>query len=308
MSMSSGRSRSPVDPQTLEAVSNLTLKVRRVVQGLQGGVHPSLHLGASVEFAEHKKYSVGDDIRNIDWQVLARTDRFFVKQHQREVVLRCLMLLDCSASMGYRGTRARAVKLEYAVELLAAMSHILVRQGDAAGLLTFGHKPLHFVPPDRRPDHLSALMAQFASVRPAEESGTDFQAAIGRAADHAGRPAMVVVATDLWGAGRETEVALSQLAARGHDVAVFHLLDPDEIDLPFDSPVVFRGMEGEKEVEVDPALIRNDYREEIRAAGDRWRIVCGEAGIDLTTVVTDSLPSSVLADFITRRHGQGRRR
>jgi hypothetical protein len=91
-------------------------------------------------------------------------------------------------------------------------------------------------------------------------------------------------------------------------VAVFHLLDPDEIDLPFDSPVVFRGMEGEKEVEVDPALIRNDYREEIRAAGDRWRIVCGEAGIDLTTVVTDSLPSSVLADFITRRHGQGRRR
>jgi uncharacterized protein (DUF58 family) len=261
-----------------------------------------------VEFAEHKKYSAGDDIRNIDWQVLARTDRFFVKQHQREVVLRCLMLLDCSASMGYRGTRARAVKLAYAVELLAAMSHILVRQGDAAGLLTFGSKPLHFVPPERRPDHLSALMARFATVRPVEGKGTDFQTAIASAADHAGSPAMVVVASDLWGAGRETEIALARLAARGHDVAVFHLLDPDEIDLPFDSPVVFRGMEGEKDIEVDPSLIRDGYREEIKAVWDRWRIVCGEAGIDLTTVVTDSLPSSVLADFITRRHGQGRKR
>jgi uncharacterized protein (DUF58 family) len=300
--------RVPTDPNTLKTLSSLKLRVRRVVEGLQGGTHASPHFGASVEFAEHKKYCPGDDIRHIDWRALARTDRYFVKQHDREVVLRCYGVLDCSASMGYCGSRARIDKLGYSVELLAAISHILVHQGDAAGLITFAQHPLHFIPAGQRPDHLMALMKHFASVQPADSGTTGFLTAITRAADHAGRRAMVVLASDLWGAHRETEVALAQLSARGHDVVVFHVLDPDETDLPFDSLTTFRGMEGGSEIEVDPVMVREDYRKEVRRIKERWRRVCGESGIDFVAARTDISPAMVLAEFAARRHkARGRR-
>ncbi|MDD5306504.1 MAG: DUF58 domain-containing protein [Deltaproteobacteria bacterium] len=301
MSTPGDRSRWPVDPSTLEAVSALRIRVRRVVEGLPGGAHPSPHRGSSVEFAEHKKYSPGDDIRHVDWKALARTDRYFVKQHQREVTLRCLMLLDCSASMGYRGSRAHEGKLASAVVLLAAMAHILVRQGDAAGFLTFSSGPGTFVPARHRPDHLASLMTRLAGIEASAAPGTSYAEVIRRAADAAGRRAMIVLASDLWSAGREVEVALGRLAARGHDVVVFHVLDPDEIDLPFKEPSVFAGLEGEGEVEVDPAVIRGEYRRRVGEVRERWRRVCSEAGIDLVPAPTDVPVERVLHDFAARR-------
>lgn len=302
------RSRLPLDPDTLKAVSTLSLKVLKVVEGLQGGNHSSPHFGASVEFAEHKKYHPGDDIRHIDWRAFARTDRYYVKQYQREVVLQCLMVLDCSASMGYGGTRARTSKIGYAVELLATLAYILVRQGDAAGLMTFDAHLGHFIPPVRRPDQLSAMMAHLAGASAATGGATGFLEAISHAAGRASRRSMIVLASDLWGAERESEVALAKLAARGHDVVVFHVLDPDEVDLPFSSPAVFRGMEGESDVAVDPALVRQDYRKAIGAVKERWQRVCGEAGIDLCPALTNAPPENVLSEFLARRHERRRHR
>jgi len=293
---------SPVDAATLDATASLTIRVRRVVEGLQGGDHASMHIGASVEFAEHKKYSPGDDIRNIDWKALARTDRYFVKTYEREVTLRCLLLVDCSASMGYRGSRADLDKLAYAEVLLGAMAHVLVRQGDAVGLLPFADTPLHYVPPKRRPEHLPILMSHLAALAPAQRGATGFVAAIRTAAERAGRRAMIALATDLWGAGRETEVALKSLAARGHDVVLFHVLSPDEVDLPFERVATFAGMEGEGEVDVDPSLIREDYRRAVGEVSERWRRTSGEAGIDLVQAITAAPPHTVLADFAARRH------
>jgi uncharacterized protein (DUF58 family) len=292
----------PVDSETLDAVSSLTVRVRRAVEGLQGGDHASLHIGASVEFAEHKKYSPGDDIRNIDWKALARTDRYFVKTFEREVTLRCLMLVDCSPSMGYRGTRAELDKLGYAVVLLGAMSHVLVRQGDAVGLLPFAESPLDYLPPKRRPEHLPILMSHFSALEPARGTTTGYADAIRVAAERAGRRAMIAVATDLWGAGEETEVALKSLAARGHDIVLFHVLSPDEVDLPFDRVATFAGMEGEGDVDVDPSLIREDYRRTVEELRERWRRSSGEAGIDLVQAITAVPPHVVLADFAARRH------
>ena len=308
MSDTNGRLRFPADPETLKALTSLTVRVRRVVEGLQGGAHPSLHFGASVEFAEHKKYNPGDDIRHIDWRALARTDRFFVKQHQREVVLSCLIVLDCSASMGYQGTRARTDKLGYAVELMATLAYILVRQGDAAGLMTFASKPTLFIPPARRPDQLSTMMRHFASLEAARSGTTAFADAIARAADSAGGRAMVVLASDLMGAERDTELALKRLAARGHDISVFHILSPDEIDLPFNQPILLEGMEGERALDIDPTLIREDYRQEVRRLLNRWRRVSGEAGIDFVHAPTDQPPAAVLSEFASRRQGEGRQR
>ena len=243
-----------------------------------------------------------DDIRNIDWKALARTDRYFVKTFEREVTLRCLLLVDCSASMGYRGSRAELDKLGYAEVLLGAMAHVLVRQGDAVGLLPFADSTLDFLPPKRRPEHLPVLMSHLAALEPASRGATGYGDAIRTAAERAGRRAMIALATDLWGAGRETEVALKSLASRGHDVVLFHVLAPDEIDLPFDRVATFTGMEGEGEVDVDPALIREDYRREVEEVRERWRRTSGETGIDLVQANTAIAPHVVLADFAARRH------
>ena len=308
MSRESGRWRQPADPETMKAVSNLQLKVRKVVEGLQGGAHPSRHYGASVEFAEHKRYSPGDDIRHIDWRALARTDRYFVKQHQREVILSCLLVLDCSASMGYRGARGRSDKLGYAVEILSTIAYLLVRQGDAAGMLTFASKPMMFIPPGRRPDQLSAMMRHFAVVETDKGGTTAFVEAIREVVSHECQRGMIVLASDLWGADRKTELALGRLAARGHDVVVFHVLDPDETDLPFPAPLTLEGMEGEPRIDVDPVLIREDYRQAVAEVVEHWRRFSGESGIDFVSAPTNTPPATVLSEFASRRQGVGRRR
>lgn len=296
------------DTDTLKAVSNLQLKVRKVVEGLQGGSHPSRHFGASVEFAEHKKYTPGDDIRHIDWRALARTDRYFVKQQQREVVLNCLLVIDCSASMGYRGDRARASKLEYAAELLSAIAYLLVRQGDAAGMLSFASRPERFIPPGRRPDQLSTLMRHFALIEARHETATGFVDALREVAAHGGQRGMIILASDLWGADERTEHALAGLAARGHDMAVFHVLDPDELDLPFSEPASFVGMEGEPRLDIDPIQIRADYRRAVGEVVEGWRRFSGKSGIDFVQAPTHLPPATVLSEFASRRQGAGSRR
>ncbi|MFO8071399.1 MAG: DUF58 domain-containing protein [Polyangia bacterium] len=298
----------PLDAETLEAIKTLEIEVRRTVEGLQGGGHASHHVGASVEFSEHWRYAPGDDLRDIDWRAFARTDRYFVKRHEREVTLRCLLVGDCSASMGFRGTRAAVSKLRYTAVLLGAIAHVMVRQGDAVGLLLFADRVIEHLPPRRNPDHLFALLSRLATVETPAGGGTDYSAAIRRAAEGAGRRGMIVIASDLWGAGHREEVALASLASRGHDVALFHLLSPDETDLPFDREAVFSGLENEGEVEVDPSRIREDYRRELEALRERWRRVTGEAGIDLIQAETSAPPEATLARFAARRRRAGRAR
>jgi uncharacterized protein (DUF58 family) len=294
------------DQVAVQAVSSLTIKVRRLVEGLLGGEHPSIHFGASVEFADHKKYNPGDDIRHIDWNALARTDRYFVKQQQREVILNALLVLDCSASMGYKGSRAETNKLGYAAELLGAMAYIIVHQGDAAGLLTFGSTSGTYVPSGRRPDQLALLMQRLAHIQADKGGATLYTEAVSKAASLAGRRALIVFVTDLWGATKETESALTMLAARGHDIALMHLLDPDETDLPFTHPVRLVGMEGEGEEIVDPALIREDFRIASERFVEKWRLFSGRHGIDFVTAQTNRKASVVLSEFAAKRRGNRR--
>jgi uncharacterized protein (DUF58 family) len=305
---SNGVPGTPLDAEALEAIRTLEIEVRRTVEGLQGGAHASHHVGASVEFSEHWRYAPGDDLRDIDWRAFARTDRYFVKRHEREVTLRCLLVGDCSASMGFCGTRAAASKLRYTAVLLGAIAHVLVRQGDAVGLLLFADRVIEHLPPRRNPDHLFALLSRLATVETPEGGGTDYSGAIRRAAEAAGRRGMIVFASDLWGAGRREEVALASLSSRGHDVALFHVLSPDETDLPSDREAVFFGLENEGEVEVDPSRIRGDYRREVEALRERWRRVTGEAGIDLMQAETNAPPEATLARFVARRRRAGRAR
>ncbi len=294
------------DAASVQAVASLTLRVRRLVEGFLGGEHPSMHFGASVEFAEHKKYHFGDDIRRIDWNALARTDRYFVKQQQREVILNALLVLDCSASMGYKGRRVETDKLRYAADLLGAIAYIIVHQGDAAGLFTFGASPGAYVPSGRRPDQLAQLMQRLAHIQPESGGTTAYAEAVSKAASLAGRRALIVIATDLWGATLETESALTMLAAKGHDIALVHVLDPDEKDLPFTHPVRLVGMEGEGEALIDPSHIREDFRRAAERFIEKWRLFCGRHGIDFVIADTRKRASTVLSEFAAKRRGDRR--
>jgi len=290
-----------VDIDVIDAVSSLSIEVRRVVEGFLGGGHASLHPGSSVEFSEHNKYSPGDDLRHLDWKAMARTDRYFIKTREREVVLSCLMVLDCSASMAYVGTRAHKSKFDYCRSLLGAMGYLLLKQGDAVGLLGFASENTGYLPPRQRPDHLSAFMNMLGALQTAPFGTTNFGAALTHTADRLGQRSMVVLASDMWGIDDSAEVALASLSARGHDVVLFHILSPDELDFPFEVPATFAGMEDEGEILVDPSLIRQDYRKAIMAERDRIESFCGRAGIDMYHATINENAASVLGRFAGRR-------
>jgi uncharacterized protein (DUF58 family) len=282
----------------------LSIEVRNAVEGLQGGTHRSLHIGPSIEFSEHNRYAPGDDLRSVDWKAVARTDRFFVKAHEREAQVACHMLLDCSGSMNYRGTRARYGKLEFAKILLGAMGHLLIRQGDAAGLTAFAGSRVDHLPPRNNPGHLQVFMEHLARVEATSNTVTNYDAPLNRAANQLRQRGLIVLASDLWGSTTETEVALAGLAARRHDIVLFHILSPDEVDLPFEGNMSFQGLENEGRIVAEPALVREDYRQAVAEQRDAWRKVAQKAGIDLVSAVTSMTPAAVLAEFALRRKRQ----
>ncbi len=294
----------PGEPGTFDALSHLFIEVRHAIEGFQGGTHPSLHMSPSIEFAEHRRYEKGDDLRTVDWKALARTDRHFVKSHEREAQLAGLLLLDCSASMDYRGSRAAMSKLAFARVLLGAMGYLLIRQGDAAGLVTFADRRHLYLPPSNRPGHFAVLMDHLVAARAQEDCTTDYDTTLKEVASRLGQRSMIVLVTDLWNASKETEIALSSLCARQHDVVLFHLLSPDEIDLPFEGRVQFVGMEKDGAVDADPTAIRGDYRDELKALQEHWRRTARRAGIDLVSAVTSDSPARVLAAFARNRTGK----
>ncbi|MBN2344599.1 MAG: DUF58 domain-containing protein [Deltaproteobacteria bacterium] len=290
-----------VEPGTYDAVSHLKIQVNKAVEGFQGGAHRSLHMGPSVEFSEHNRYSPGDDIRNIDWKALARTDRYFIKAHEREAQLSCLLLLDCSGSMSYRGSRSRFSKFDFAKILLGAFSHLLMKQGDAVGVIGFAETQNVLSPPKSHPGHLPVLMERLAAEPVQEQCRTGFSGVLKSAQARLGHRGMLVLASDMWQLDAEAEVILKGLVKKGHDVSVFHVVSPDELDLPFDRMVEFVGLEREPSVRLEPALIRHNYMNAMAAERERLFAVARSARIDMLSAVTSREPFEVLAEFATRR-------
>lgn len=305
-----------LDPGELARLSSMTLRARVIVEGAFAGLHHNPNLGAAIEFAEHKEYSPGDEIRRIDWKVVARQDRYYVKQYEDETEMRTLLVLDASASMGYG--RGPVSKLTYAGYLAAALAYLTARQGDPAGLMVYDGHLRRYLPPSSRGGHVRELLGVLEDVAPAGE--TQLASALERVADLAQRRSLVVVFSDLLDAEaretaprtRESAVgpaaeALAQLALRGHDVVLFHVLDPDEIDLPFDDLTQFLAMEpgDTRNVVVDANELGASFRRESEAFRARWRQTCLQAGIEYRLVTTQEAPAQVLRTFIGGRRRKG---
>jgi uncharacterized protein (DUF58 family) len=295
------RAANAIDPRLLAETGNLSMKARILAESALTGMHRSRHHGSSVEFAEHKEYSPGDNVRHLDWRAYARLDRDYIKRFEDESNLRALMLVDTSGSMGYRGpgNEAGLTKHQYAVNCAAALAYVLARQGDAVGLATFSEKLEMRVPPRARRGHLQEIFVNLERLAPS--GSTRLADALDALAEGLSRRMIVVVFSDLLDAGEGAMEAITRVAARRHDVALFHLMDPDELDFPFEDSTLFTSMEDDREVPIDARAIREAYLEEVRRFTSRVEAQARSARVEYQLVRTDAPPNSVLARFLSLR-------
>ena len=294
----------------LARLASLPIKARVIVEGALSGMHRASVHGSSVEFAEHKEYSPGDELRHIDWKAYAKVDRYYVKQFEQESQLVVYLVLDASASMSFAG--GGLPKIEYGGYLLAALAYLVIQQQDKVGLVACGDRKLEtVVPPRARTNHLHDLLAVLESL--IERGGTGDEspaAALTRIAELTRRRrALIVVATDLFDADDKTLEALAQLRAQRHDVSVLHVLDPHERTFPYDGLTQFDALESTNKLLVNPAAIKKDYLERMDAFLAKCSTTLAAAGVDYHLAMTDApLEASLLELLVARsRLGPGRR-
>ncbi len=286
-----------VDAAVLGRLSRLTLQARIPMAGSVAGLHRSATRGSSIEFAEYRKYVQGDDIRHVDWRVFARTDRFYIKEFEADTNLRCCLVLDVSGSMGYAG--AHGSRLDYAKRMLATLAHLLVHQGDAAGLVCFSNGATHEIPPRDSPAHLRVLFDTVAEVQPKGRS--HIIQAIHDLSEKIRQRALVIVFSDFLTPLDDLLGCFEHMRFRKHDLAVFHLLDRQEFDFSFDRPIRFAGMEGEGHILADPAVIKADYQRELDRFLATMEHGCREFGVDYHRVFTDMDYEAAIAAFLLKR-------
>lgn len=288
-----------LDPAALGRLKNLGLAARSAVEGYFAGMHRSPNKGFSIEFAEHREYSSGMDPRHIDWRVLGRRDKLYVKQYEEETSLRCHIVLDTSASMGYRSAEATLTKLEYASFLAASLAYLTSTQHDAVGLTTIDSAVRDRVPPRQGPGHLRVLMQQLEQAKPGGE--TALGPALHRLAEGFGRRGMVVVISDLLDDPDAVVAALKHFRHKKHEVIVLQILDPAEVRFPFDDVTRIQDMETNREVLCDPAAFRSTYLEMFGRFLETIRSGCRSARIDYAAAETGDRFDLFLGAYLARR-------
>lgn len=274
-----------LSPVEVARLGGLEVTTTGVVDGFLAGLHRSPRRGFSVEFAEHRQYQAGDDPRYIDWKLLARTDRLHVKQFEEETNLRAMLVLDASASMGWRGADERLTKLDYASRLAAALALVLLRQRDAVGLVTFDEAVRTTLPPRVRAGHWRQLTGTLAGLVASDRTAAE--PALRQVVAALRRRGMVVFISDLLLDAALTIKALKFLAHRGHDVLVLHVADPSELELGSGDETRFRDPETGQAVTLAPSEWADAYRETVQGVVRHWGSACRSAGIHYALVTTD---------------------
>ncbi len=292
-------------PDVIQQVQRLDLRARFIVEGFLSGLHASPYHGFSVEFSEHRKYVPGDDPRMIDWNVFAKTDRFFIKKYQAETNLDCYLLVDCSASMDYPrpveppSSPSRMSKLDYAICLAAALGYMMISQQDSVGLATFDTKLRAFLPPKSKRAHLMSLLAHLANVRPRGQTG--LSEAIHHVASRVSKRSLMVLLSDLLAEPDPIIEALHHLRFRGHDLIVFCVLDVTEATFPFEGQLRFEDVESSARIEADPLAVRAAYLAELRTFIERYRNEAADIQADFVQVDTSMTFDKALIQFLIER-------
>ncbi len=292
-------SRRFLPPEAVARISRLEILARNVVEGFLSGLHRSPYFGQSVEFAQHREYAPGDDIRRIDWKVWSKTDRYYIKQYEEETNLRTTLLVDLSESMLFGS--GRLTKYEYACQIAASLGYLLLRQQDSVGITTFDSEIRSRVPASSKQNHLHAILATLDQEHPAKK--TDLQKLLAQVADEQTRRGLIVVISDLFVDRAGLFKGLKLLRTRGHDVMVMHVMDDQELDFHYAGTTKFEGMEEAGDLICDPRSLREGYIEAVTAFVEDLHRNCARQMIDFQTIRTSEHLDAALAYYVTHRVG-----
>jgi len=280
-------------PTQAAQLRRMEITVRGVVEGVFAGLHKSPHKGFSIEFAEHREYVPGDEIKHLDWTVLARTDRFYIKQYEQETNLRATICLDASASMGFGNTtltgpgnkKTTVTKFEYAAVLAASLAYMLGNQQDVVGLVAFDKKIRLEIPQSNGAAHLDQIFTQLERLAPGKM--TDVAETLHTLANKIPRRGLVILISDLFDDTDAILKALQHLRHARHQMIVLQVLDRAETELSYQRPVTFQDMEDGAKLQIDPKLIREEYQREVQEFLDLIKRRCGQFHIDHVLAFTD---------------------
>jgi len=295
-----------LDPDALGKLGRLELVARGVVEGFVAGRHRSPYRGFSVEFAEHREYVAGDNTRDLDWRVFAKSDRYYIKRYIEETNLRAVILLDASGSMKYTGERAarrggaRLSKFAYGQYLAAALAHLMIHQQDAVGLVTFDTEVRRYIPSRSRSSHLRVLLKELHGAEAGNE--TSLAPILHDIAERIHRRGLVILISDLFDDPAELVKALHHFRYRKHEVILFHVMAEEEVKFPFDKWSQFRDLElAERKVQLDPRSIRAAYLDEMRKFIATLEAECGRMNVDYVPLTTASDFDVALVGYLARR-------
>lgn len=287
-------------PSDAARVSQLQLKARQVVEGIITGQHKSPHRGFSVEFSEHREYVAGDELRHLDWRAYARSDRYYIKLYEQETNLRATLVLDTSASMKFGATDAGGIsKLDYGRHLAACLAYLLAMQQDLAGLVAIDDSIRVELPPGSSPAHLDRLFKALEQLRPGRY--TNLAARVHDLSERLPRRSLVILISDLWLEPAELVKALQHLHYRKHQCMILHLLDKAELDLPYDRQITLQDLETNEKLQIDPADLRDPYREQVQQYLTQVRRACNDADAEYHALHIDQPYDRALINLINRR-------
>jgi uncharacterized protein (DUF58 family) len=296
--MKTGRVYEFLEPEAQARVQNLLLIARGVVEGSITGLHASPFKGFSVEFAEHRKYAPGDNPRHLDWRMLGRTDRLYIKQYEEETNLRAQIVLDASGSMGF-GAGGRMTKLAYGSHLAAILAYLLMRQQDAVGLITFDTRVRLEMPAGTTARHFDEMMRRLEQAKPGKE--TVLGETLHRLADRFKKRCLVILISDLYDEPESIRHALRHFRHKRHEVVLFQVLDPAERDLPYRELARFVDMETGERLQIDPLTIREAYRREMEAFLREHEQTCAECQVDHVLADTGTPYAELLTQYLLQR-------
>lgn len=290
-----------LDPLIVAKLDNMALRARLVVEGYLIGQHKSPYHGFSVEFAEHRAYGSGDEIRHIDWKLYGKTDRYYVKRYEEETNLRSYILLDTSQSMTY-GSGA-ITKLEYGSYLSAALTYLMLNQKDAMGLVLFDEKIRKFIPPRAAPSHANIIMGALDKIQSAND--TQIRPTLDYMAERIKKRGLVILISDLLDGPDQVLMGLNHFRYNKQEMIVFHLLDRQELEFQFGDRTKFRDLETDETITTEPWHIRSAYQELIEMHQRKYRLGCRNQRIDYVPLFTDQPLDLALNEYLNKRQKTG---
>lgn len=289
------------DPQTLAKVKDLELKARRIIEGFVSGSHKSPFQGVSVEFAQHREYVVGDDVRHIDWKVFGKTDKFYLKQYEQETNLVCNVLLDVSSSMDYGS--AATTKLEFARHLAAALAYLVIHQSDSIGMVFFEDQIRYQIPPSGASSHLKQVFHVLANCEPANVP-SNLGRVLDELAERLNKRSLILILSDCFDDLERILAGLKHLRYRRHEVVLFHVLDRAELEFDFQQLTLFKGLEGLPDMLTEPKGLRKAYLKEFGDFLFELQRGCRATNVDYQLARTDQPIGQYLATYLAERGGK----